>query len=164
MLPSLLFLCFALRNNPDPTEHWYSALLALAATTAIIDRRDKNRRIIAGTLLGLAALFSQNNGLGALAGIACFVGWECVKQSGSWRRAIRSDAYLLAPAAAVMMAWLGYLVQSAGIRSFICCTVAFPLTYWSAYPANNFLRTDFVQVAAAWLIAFVCVALLALLS
>src|SRR5215469_8365967 len=63
LLPGFLFLVFALHNYFDPTHHLYSNLLIVVAVAVIAARRSSTRLVGAGTLCGLAAIFSQTHGI-----------------------------------------------------------------------------------------------------
>ena len=72
-LPGLLFLVFDYTNAFDATHHWWSTLSLVAAVGILLDGVSDRRIFAAGTLCGVATLFTQTQGGLGLAAIALHV-------------------------------------------------------------------------------------------
>ena len=71
----------------DATHHWYSTLFVLIATGVLLGGRSVRRVLAAGILCGLAAIFTQSQGLLSLIAIAGYLWWT--GEDNTRRRAIQ---------------------------------------------------------------------------
>jgi len=136
-LPGLLFLCIAFHKYLDGIHHWYSTLLIMVAAVVLIKRCSYARLALAGGLSGLAATFSQNQGLAAVFGLAVFVWLRAWNDGKSKRERLWFEGCLLLSFAMVLAACIGYFVVEAGLARFFSYTVLFPLKYWVATDDPN---------------------------
>jgi len=136
-LPSLLFLGFAFISESDPTHHWYSSLAVMLALVVLIDNRSPARLAAAGLLCGLAALFTQNRGVSALIGIACYLLWEWKSKEQDGRALLRAQAFLLVPFLVPILAAVAYFVSRAGLEPVFNAIVIFPVKYFHLWYWNT---------------------------
>jgi hypothetical protein len=126
-LPSLLFLVLDFDVTKDATHHWYSTLFVLIATGVMSGGRSARRVFAAGTLCGLAAIFTQSQGLLSLIAIAGYLWWT--GEGNTRRRAIQLVALVL-PFVVIVGGFLGYFVYRAGFASVYYALVTFVFRYF----------------------------------
>jgi hypothetical protein len=136
-LPSLLFISFAFTTEMDPTHHWFSLLMVMAAVAVVIERRSFPRIAAAGALCGLATFLTQSRGLVAVLGFAVFLLWEwrATRESGRWL--LQAETCLFGPFLATTVGTMAYFVWKAGLGRFLSCTLVFPLRYYPQWFWNN---------------------------
>jgi hypothetical protein len=149
-LPGLLFLCLGFRNYLDASHHWYSSLLIMTATAILVISRDPAYLLAAGALSGLAACFSQSQGV-AVIGFAVFL-WLCRARDTDARQAVlHSEAYLLVSFFLIVGVCSAYFAFEAGLYNFVYATIWFPITYWNTFFANSWREYVVLQDAKALL-------------
>jgi hypothetical protein len=126
LLPPLVFLCEVLHFSLDGTHHTWSTLLVLAAIGAIAGNLGWIRLIAAGSLLGVAGLFTSSRGVAAVAGAALFLIWKF----GFARQCARALAALVIPFCAVTGGTLFYLMARCGTNVIIQSLIVFPSHYF----------------------------------
>lgn len=131
-LPAILFLTFAFQTALDATHHWFSTLAAMIALAVIVESRSAKRLAAAGALCGLAAWFTQSEGLVVAAGFVVFLFWEHRRNHQSLRWLARCVGSLLAGFATTVVLLNAYFVWKAGAGRYIYCTVTYVLKYYSA--------------------------------
>ena len=139
-LPALLFLTLDFDVNKDATHHWYSTLLVLAASGVLLGGRSLRRILGAGALCGLAAVFTQSEGLLGLIAIAVYLWW-----TGDGRQRLMELAALGLPFAVIVGGMLGYYVREAGFGAVYFGLVTFVFRYFPAFRAHR-LGAYFMQV------------------
>ncbi len=75
LLPALLFLVFDFNSALDLTHHWYSTLAALAAVSVLMGGASWQRIFAAGSLCGLATLFTQTQGTLVFLALVVYLLW-----------------------------------------------------------------------------------------
>src|SRR5579862_4902758 len=130
LLPSFLFLALTYVTEPDPTHHWYSSLAVMVALTMLIKRRTPWNLALAGTLFGLATLFTQTLGPAVALGTVVFLFWEQWAENQTSREFVKRALILLIPFAAVNLIAVGYLAARAGWREFAYCLIVFPSKFF----------------------------------
>jgi hypothetical protein len=143
LLPGLLFLVFDYNLALDPTHHWYSTLIALAAVGALAGGLSLQRSFAAGLLCGVAALFTQTQGTLAFLALAAYLLWRKRKQAEGPGTVAQLTAlgipFVIAPACV-----LGYYVLKAGFHTVYFALILFAPHYLSSGPVNS-PRTYFSQ-------------------
>src|SRR5439155_869183 len=136
-LPSILFLLIPYRSVLDATHHWYSMLFEMVALAVLISSRTNMRSAVAGTLCGVAAFFTQSQGLLTVLGVGLFLLWEQhhKRESATWL--LRREGALLATFSIAVAALNAYFVSKAGLGRFLYCTVVFPFKYYPSQPHNS---------------------------
>ena len=134
---SILFLLLPYRSVLDATHHWYSMLFEMAALAVLISSRTNMRSAVAGTLCGVAAFFTQSQGLLTVLGVGLFLLWEQhhKRESATWL--LRREGALLATFSIAVAALNAYFVSKAGLGRFLYCTVVFPFKYYPSQPHNS---------------------------
>jgi len=137
LLPALLFVGFILYGGLDPTHHWFSTIVVMAAMLILLDGTTLPRVAAAGGLCGLAACFTQTKGAAAVAAFVTYLVWkslpESVRASDCWRKCL----LLCSAAAAVFFAANAYFIGAAGLRQWLYCIIVYPLRYYPAPTVNN---------------------------
>ncbi len=141
-LPGLLFLVLDFNVIMDATHHWYSDLFLLAAAALLIEDRGSRHILTAGTLCGIAAIFTQSQGLLGLIAIAAWL-WCTSEEQPSQR--FRQLATLLLPFAVVVCAILAYCVSRAGLTTMYFSLVTFVFRYFPTITAHT-MRAYFQQI------------------
>lgn len=136
-LPSVLFLGFAFTTEPDATHHWYSTLAIMLALVAVMRERSCWRLAGAGTLCGVATLFTQSRGPAAILGLTLFLLWERHQKKQTWLHVMKAQASLWLPFLVTTLAAITYLIERAGFQQFFYCTVTFPLKYYRLWFWNT---------------------------
>jgi hypothetical protein len=136
-LPALLFTGFILLDSGDPTHHWMSTVLVLAAMLAFFGKPTLLRITAAGILCGAAAFFSQPKGFMAVLGFVAYLIWKSQRDNSSTREYWRRCLLLCATAAAAFFAANSYFIATAGVSRWFYCLVTFMLRYYSTHPYNN---------------------------
>jgi hypothetical protein len=136
-LPSLLFLVFVYWSWLDPSHHWFSTLLVMAAVALVIRERSSPRLAGAGAICGLASFFTQVKGVTALLGLAVFILWEQWQRGASWRPTLRRVMWLFTPFIGALAVPSAYFLQKAGLRRFLYCTIEFGIKYYPSEWSNN---------------------------
>jgi hypothetical protein len=143
-LPSAIFLVGVFKNYLDPTHHWFSLLMAMAALAALVVRRTPARIAAAGFFCGLTAWFTQSQGLAVTVGLGVFLCWESWRKRDSWREWLWKESWLVGSFLVALVGSNGYFAWKAGPSRFLWCTVIFVLRYWPKFSARNPLLA-FVQ-------------------
>jgi hypothetical protein len=136
LLPALLFLVFDFNSGLDLTHHWYSTLAALGAVSILTGGASLPRIFAAGSLCGIAALFTQTQGTLTLIALAVYLLWL-------WRSEARESsvltpfATLVLPFLLILSCVLGYYLHKAGFRTIYFDLVVFPLKFLSSSEVNS---------------------------
>ena len=133
LLPVAAFLVICQRSSMDGTHHLYSTLLVFAAVSLVVRARNYLWLCCAGTLLGLATLFTSSRGVFVAAGVCLFFIWKF----RDWGKALLAVCALLIPLVAVISAALTYLATSVAPRALFESLVVFPVHYFSAGRFNT---------------------------
>jgi hypothetical protein len=131
-LPGLLFVVMAFDVNKDATHHWYSTLLVLAAAGVLLEGRSLRRVAAAGAVCGVAAVFTQSEGLLGLVALAVYLWW-----TGEGRQRVMELAALGLPFAVIVGGVLGYYVREAGFGTVYFALVTFVFRYFPAFRAHR---------------------------
>jgi hypothetical protein len=129
LLPSAIFLCGLYWKGLDPTHHWYSLLMAMAALAILMERRTPARIAAAGIFCGLSSCFTQTRGLVVAAGFGIYLWWEARRRREGWRELLKKEAWLIASFLAALTAVNAYFVWKAGPSRFFWCTVVYLFKY-----------------------------------
>ncbi len=140
-LPGLLFLVLDFDGDKDASHHWYSTLFLLLATGVLLAGRSARRVLAAGTLCGLAATFTQSQGLLGLIAIAGYLWWTGEEDT---RRRMTQLAALILPFAILVGGFLGYFIYRAGFASVYYAMVTFVFRYFPGMKTHT-LEAYFVQ-------------------
>lgn len=144
-LPASMFLVFAFSNALDATHHWYSTLAVLAAVSALMRMRGLRRLIVAGSLCGIATLFTQTQGVLALLAVMAYLLAE--RRETENINTLKILAALLMPFAVLCSGVMGYYIYRAGVQRVFFDLVTFPVKDLSG-PVNS-PRTYLHQFPAA---------------
>jgi hypothetical protein len=89
-LPAALTVGFILFGGLDATHHWFSALLAIIAMLVLFQGSQNWRVVLAGSLCGIVASFTQSRGATVTAGFLVYLLWQSFdekqKATVPWRR------------------------------------------------------------------------------
>jgi hypothetical protein len=140
-LPALLFLVLDFDADKDASHHWYSTLLLLTATGLLLAGRSTRRVLAAGTLCGLAALFTQSQGLLGLIVIAGYLWWTSEEDT---RHRMTQLVTLVLPFAILVGSFLSYFIYRAGFASVYYALVTFVFLYFPGMRTHT-LEAYFVQ-------------------
>jgi hypothetical protein len=111
-LASSLFVTLVYGRLINATHHWFSVALILSALTVVAPRRTLGRLAVAGSLLGLAAFFTQTHALAAVLAITGFLIWERFATKASGRSLATKVALLiLCIAAALLVVYAPYVAD-----------------------------------------------------
>ncbi len=133
LLPGLLFLVFNYDVAMVPTHHWFSTLAALAAVAVLAGGLTPRRTLAAGSLCGIATLFTQTQGALVFAALLLYLFWPTLPPANrNERRKIpaRIAAFAI-PYFLILFCVLGYYAHKAGIHTLFFDLVTFPLHYLS---------------------------------
>ena len=117
LLPGLLFLVFNYDVAMVPTHHWFSTLAALAAVAVLAGGLTPRRTLAAGSLCGIATLFTQTQGALVFAALLLYLFWPTLPPANrNERRKIpaRIAAFAI-PYFLILFCVLGYYAHKAGI-------------------------------------------------
>ena len=136
LLPGLLFLVFDFNLALDPTHHWYSTLFALAAVAVLAGGATMQRILAAGALCGIAALFTQTQGVLAFLALIIYLIW--LKRSESHAPSLLPRlALFVVPFVLIVCSVLGYYVHKAGFHTLFFDLVLFAPRYMSSSDFNS---------------------------
>jgi dolichyl-phosphate-mannose-protein mannosyltransferase len=117
LLATALFLVLVYNKMLNGTHHWFS-LLAVMGAVAILARDDRIWRVaLAGSLLGVAAFFTQTRGPFALLGFAAFLLWDWQRKKERWPELLRRQGMLLACFAGALTIVSSYFLATSGGRT-----------------------------------------------
>jgi hypothetical protein len=133
-LPGLLFLVLVFDTIKDATHHWYSTLLTLTAIAVLQGGRSLTRMVAAGTLCGLAALFTQSQGVMSLLAVSAYL---AMTGEETTRNRVVQMAALVAPFAVLVGGVLGYYVYQVGFATVYYALVTFVLYFFPAMRAHS---------------------------
>jgi hypothetical protein len=136
LLPALLFLVFDFNSALDLTHHWYSTLAALAAVSVLTGGVSLQRIFAAGSLCGIATLFTQTQGALTLIALVVYLLW-LNRSETSKSSALPQLATLVLPFILILSCVLGYYIHKAGFRTIYFDLVVFPLTFLSSGDVNS---------------------------
>jgi hypothetical protein len=123
LLPGLLFLVFDLGSALDATHHWWCTLFVLLAVGTLLGGRNRTRLLVAGTLCGVATLFTQTQGGLSLLAIALYLVWTRPTHKAHDNRSYELIPLIL-PFAAIIGVFVGYYAWKIGLGT---------ITYWTIY-------------------------------
>lgn len=130
-LPALLFLVLDFDITKDATHHWYCTLLVLAAVGILLGGKTLGRVGSAGILCGLAALFTQSQGLLGLIAIGAYIVWTRDPKS----RVASQLTALVLPFMVIVGTALAYFTWRASFASLYFALVTFLI---HNFPARTF--------------------------
>jgi hypothetical protein len=100
-LPAALTVGFILFGGLDATHHWFSALLTIIAMLVLFRGSQNWRVVLAGSLCGIVASFTQSRGATVTAGFLVYLLWQSFdekqKASVPWPGACCSAALHCSP-------------------------------------------------------------------
>ena len=136
LLPPFLFLVLNFDSAAVPTHHWYSTLFVLAAACVLMGGAGLLRIFVAGTLCGVATLFTQTQGSLAFIALAVYLVW--LKGSeGEGRRVLSRLVALGAPFFLLVGGVLGHYIYLAGFHTVFFDLVVFPIRFLSSGDVNS---------------------------
>jgi hypothetical protein len=109
----------------------------MAALVALIPSRSMQRLALAGALCGLATLFTQTRGPAAMLGMALFLFWECRQKRQRWQHLVKAQIALGLPFLVTILLAITFLIERAGFKQLVFCTVIFPLKYFRMWYWNT---------------------------
>ena len=139
LLPPLAYLLCSERSNFDGSHHWYSTLLVLLAAMVLAERSSWTRVAAAGSLLGVAALFTSNRGVFAVGAVALFLLLDIKER----RERLIALSALLLPFIALVGGTILYLAHRVGFKILFDSLIVFPLCYYPGEGSEN-------TIAAFW--------------
>jgi hypothetical protein len=142
-LPALLFLVLDFNSALDATHHWYNTLFVMAAAGVLMGGRSVRRILVAGSLCGIATLFTQTQGTLSLIAIAIylvFAGREEIREG----RLSTQLTCLILPFLVIVGGVLAYYAHLAGFHSLLYALWYYPFRFVAAehtYPlaAYNYM-------------------------
>ena len=137
LLPALLFASFILYDGLDPTHHWFSTVVVMAAMLVLLDGASFPRIAVVGALCGLAACFTQTKGATAVTGFLVYLVWKAWRDGSRASECWRKCLLLCSAAAGVFFAVNAYFIRAAGLKQWLYCTIVYPLRYYPAPSVNN---------------------------
>jgi len=139
LLPALLFLVFDFDIALDPTHHWYSTLAALVAISVLIGGTDLLRVFVAGSLCGIATLFTQTHGTLTFAALIIYLLWLKRSENSKVRAfsLLTQLTTLILPFVLILSCGLGYYIHEAGFHTIFSDIVLFPLQFLSSGDVNS---------------------------
>ena len=163
-LPALLFLTMPYRNMLNGTHHWFSATAVMGALAVLMEKRTVERFAVAGTLCGVAALFTQARGLAAALGFIAFL-LLARRRGRSGGSLLKEHLSFLGGFVASVVITSIYFVMKAGLSVFWYSTVTFGLRYyptdkeansWRSYLAGwpTVLPWRHLPIFGAWLLIY----------
>lgn len=139
-LPALLFLVLDFNSALDATHHWYNTLFVMAAAAVLIGGRSLRRIAIAGSLCGIATLFTQTQGTLSLIAIAIYLVCMNREEMSDGSRSTQL-ASLLLPFLIIVSGALGYYAYLAGFHSLLYALWHYPFVFAAAeytYPLRAY--------------------------
>lgn len=136
LLPALLFLIFDFNSALDMTHHWYSTLFVLAAVAVLSGGEGIPRVIAAGSLCGVAMLFTQTSGALAVVALVIYLLWLRRSEAGKFSVPVRIAALIL-PFVLIVSCVLGCYIQKAGFRTLVFDLFVFPIRFMSSADVNQ---------------------------
>jgi hypothetical protein len=136
LLPALLFLIFDFNSALDMTHHWYSTLFVLAAVAALSGGSGIPRIIAAGSLCGVATLFTQTSGTLTVVALVIYLVWLRRSEAGKFSTPV-SIAVLVLPFVLIVSCVLGYFIYKAGFRTLVFDLFIFPIRFMSSADVNQ---------------------------
>jgi|GEM_PF-1060338 len=138
-LPAVLFIFFGFRQlSLDGSHRIFSPIFAMAAAWVLLKSTDAKRIAAAGALCAVAAFFTQQRGVLAIAGLIVFLFLHHRYTGGGYRRFVPDAALLLATFLFAIAVLCSYFVATAGFETFLHSTFVYPARHYSADPQNNF--------------------------
>jgi hypothetical protein len=134
ILTTLLFLVFDVNSALDATHHWWSVFLVMAAIGMLLGGRSSARIVLAGSLCGFAALFTQTYGCLSLLAIALYL--FLTNDRGRKSNLFRELFLLCLPFALVVIPVVEYYAHLIGFRTLTYWTVYYPLVFFRAQENN----------------------------
>jgi hypothetical protein len=136
LLPPLLFLVF----------DFNSTLASLAAVNVLMGGVSLRRIFTAGSLCGIAILFTQTQGILTFGALTIYLLWLS-RSNGQESGALKRFAALALPFVVILSLVLGYYIHKAGFQTIFFDLIEFPLRYMSSAKANQ-LGTYLGQIPA----------------
>ena len=135
LLPGILFLVFDFNSAVDMTHHWYSTLASLGAVSILMGRLSRGRIVWASLLCGIAALFTQTQGVLVFAASLIYLLW--CGRSENEDSALQQIAAFVLPFVITISAVLGYYAYRSGWHTVFFDLVEFPLKFLSSGNVNS---------------------------
>jgi hypothetical protein len=136
-LPAALTVGFILFGGLDATHHWFSALLAIIAMLVLFRGSQNWRVVLAGSLCGIVASFTQSRGATVTVGFLVYLLWQSFdekqKATVPWRRCM----LLCGAALLTFLAINGPYIAALGIKEWIKWVIVFPFRYYPSLPAQT---------------------------
>jgi hypothetical protein len=139
-LPALLFLVLDFNSALDATHHWYNILFVMAAAGVLLGGRSLRRILIAGSLCGIAALFTQTQGTLSLIAIAIYLVFADREEMREGRMSTQLTC-LVVPFLVIVGGVLGYYAHLAGFHSLLYALWYYPFRFTAAeytYPLRAY--------------------------
>jgi hypothetical protein len=137
ILPGLLFLVYDFDNALDATHHWWSTLFVMAAAGVLLRGKNSRRLFTAGALCGIAAVFTQTQGLMGLLAIAGYVIW--IDRDNRRESYVVRDLFTLSlPFFVIVCGVVGYYAYKIGLSTILFWTIYFPVVYFPTLPVHTY--------------------------
>ncbi len=139
VIPSVLVIFFGFRLlSLDGSHRIFSPVLVLLAVWILLRQKSAGYIAAAGASCALAAFFTQQRGVLAVAAITVFLFLHNRFTDGTWRRFLLDSSILISAFLITLAALLGYFIATAGLEVFVNSTFIYPAKYYSTDPQNNF--------------------------
>lgn len=139
LLSVLLFLTLIYGKLLNATHHWFSMLLILIALRVGMLEIMLPRLAVMGTVLGVAAFFTNTHAMAALVGTAVLLTWQQLQEPKPMRHLAE---YLMILSSAFALAWVVGelpLLFTVGLKELWYYQVTFVLRYMVHQPEGEFL-------------------------
>ena len=137
ILPALLLIGFVLYGSMDATHHWFSTLAVMGAVAALFEDTSPKRIIVAGTMGGLAASFTQTKGAAVLVALMIYLIWRSLRERTEARHCWRQCLLLSSVALLVFAAINVPFVLAAGVGPWVRDVLVFPARYFGSVSSNQ---------------------------
>ncbi len=139
VIPSVLVVFFGFRFfSLDGSHRIFSPIPVLLAVWILLKQTSPGYIAAAGAFCALAAFFTQQRGVLAIAAITIFLFLHNRFTGGTWRRFLLDSSILTSAFLITLAALLGYFIATAGPEVFVNSTFIYPAKYYSTDPQNNF--------------------------
>jgi hypothetical protein len=133
-LAAALFMVLDYGRMLNATHHWFSVLAVMAAVAVLLEARTPARIALAGTLLGVAAFFTQTRGPIAALGIGVYLLWDRAQEQRPWSSCLRDELLLFLPLLAAWGALSSYFIATVGFWRLWYFQVTYVLRYVTSGP------------------------------
>lgn len=133
-LAAALFMVLDYGRMLNATHHWFSVLAVMAAVAVLLEARTPVRIAVAGSLLGVAAFFTQTRGPIAALGVGIYLLWDRAQAQRSWSNCLKDELLLFLPLVAAWGALSSYFIARVGFWRLWYFQVTYVLHYVTTGP------------------------------